>query len=59
MVLLSTENLQLKKGMARKLTDKWAGPFKILKKLSSVAYELELPKTWKIHPVFHISLLKP
>jgi hypothetical protein len=59
MVLLSTENLQLKKGMARKLTDKWAGPFQILKKLSSVAYELELPKTWKIHPVFHISLLKP
>ena len=58
-VLLSTENLGLRPGLARKLTAKWTGPFKVTKKLSDVAYELELPKDWRHHPVFHVSYLKP
>ena len=33
------------------------GPFTIVKVLLSITYELKLPKTWKIHPVFHASLL--
>ena len=24
-----------------------------------MAYELELPEAWKIHPVFHTTLLRP
>ena len=24
-----------------------------------VVYELELPQTWKMHPIFHTSLLQP
>ena len=35
------------------------GPFQIKKKISSVAYELDLPIAWSVHPVFHSSLLKP
>jgi len=35
------------------------GPFKIKKEISSVNYELELPKGMQIHPVFHVSLLEP
>ena len=35
------------------------GPFEIIRKISKVAYELKLPDTWSVHPVFHISLLKP
>ena len=35
------------------------GPFEIIRKISKAAYELKLPDTWSIHPVFHISLLKP
>ena len=35
------------------------GPFFITRRIGPVAYELELPQTWRIHPVFHTSLLRP
>ena len=41
-----------------KLDYKRLGRFKILEKISSHAYKLELPPTMKCHPVFHISLLE-
>src|SRR5712672_361729 len=40
-----------------KLCPKRYGPFTIAKVLSHVAYQLELPPTWKIHNVFHASYL--
>ena len=42
-----------------KLNAKRYGPFKVLKALSPVAYQLELPITWRIHNTFHASLLTP
>ena len=42
-----------------KFATKREGPFKITKVLSSLSYQLEIPKTWKIHLVFHASLLTP
>ena len=42
-----------------KFTTKREGPFKITKVLSSLSYQLEILKSWKIHPVFHTSLLTP
>ena len=42
-----------------KLAPKHYGPFRIIKKISPVAYKLELPPAWTIHPVFHASLLTP
>lgn len=42
-----------------KLDYKRLGPFKVLKKISTHAYKLELPSTMKIHPVFHVSMLEP
>ena len=42
-----------------KFAPKREGPFTITKVLSPIVYPLRLPKTWKIHPVFHASLLSP
>jgi hypothetical protein len=33
--------------------------FKIVAKISNIAYRIQLPATWKIHNVFHASLLTP
>jgi hypothetical protein len=41
-----------------KLHSKYYGPFKILQKVSDLAYKLHLPETATIHPVFHVSQLK-
>ncbi len=42
-----------------KLTPKHLGPFKIIQEISPVAYHLKLPTNWRIHNVFHASLLTP
>ena len=34
------------------------GPFQITEVIGQQAYRLALPEDWKIHPVFHVSLLK-
>ena len=42
-----------------KLAPKRYGPFTITKQINLVTYQLILPTTWQIHPVFHASLLSP
>jgi len=49
----------LKLGYNKKISTKREGPFLIKEKLGPVTYQLELPKTWKIHPTFHVILLSP
>jgi hypothetical protein len=42
----------------QKLSMKYFGPFKIIAKVGTIAYKLQLPSTARIHPVFHVSQLK-
>ena len=43
----------------KKLGLKCYGPFKILKQLLDVVYQVEIPKHWKIHNMFHANLITP
>jgi len=42
-----------------KLDHKMLGPFVVLRKMGSRAYEIELPDRWEIYPVFYVGLLEP
>ncbi|MBW0522882.1 hypothetical protein O181_062597 [Austropuccinia psidii MF-1] len=59
MVWLSLKNIKSTRP-TKTLSERWTGPFPILKKVSTHAYHLKLLSQWKsIHPAFHISLLEP
>jgi hypothetical protein len=48
----------LKKSGAEKLKPIFYGPYRIVRRVGEVSYELELPKGSQIHNVFHVSCLK-
>ncbi len=57
-VWLNIKNFRLPKGLSHKFLGPYAGPFKVLEKKLSNTYKLELPENLRVHPTFHVSLLK-
>ncbi|XP_070006003.1 uncharacterized protein [Nicotiana sylvestris] len=50
------------KSLAKRPNEKlsrYFGPYKIVRKVGPVSYEVQLPQTSKVHPIFHVSLLRP
>lgn len=58
LVLLSTKNLRLAVPK-KKMGARFVGPFRIRDAVGSQAYRLSLPTSYRIHNVFHVSLLEP
>ena len=57
-VMLNAKNIRTKQP-SKKLSPKLYGPFKVLEKKGNRAFKLDISERWKIHPVFHVSLLEP
>ena len=55
-VWLDTRNL--KTNHHKKIAPKREGPFTITDVMGPVTYRINLPESWKIHNVFHASLLR-
>ena len=62
LVYLSTKNLSMPKGQARKLIPKFIGPMVVVgQHAMSNMYMLDLPdqlKACRVHPMFHMGLLQ-
>ncbi|GKD85800.1 hypothetical protein Tco_1356954, partial [Tanacetum coccineum] len=59
MLKVSPWNGVVRFGKRGKLNPRYVGPFKVLEKVGSVAYKLELPQELsRVHNIFHVSNLK-
>jgi hypothetical protein len=57
-VWLNARNLHTNRP-SRKLNNRHHEPFTVIKEVGKYAYQLDLPATMDVHPVFHVSLLEP
>jgi len=56
--MLNANNICTKR-LSKKFAPRISGPSKILDQYGELTFKLKLLEHWKIHPVFHVSLLEP
>ncbi|KAE8691406.1 hypothetical protein F3Y22_tig00110890pilonHSYRG01301 [Hibiscus syriacus] len=59
LVLAKLANVLRHADVHKGLVRRYEGPFRIVKRIGTMAYKLELPPTIQAYPVIHVSLLKP
>ena len=58
-------NIRLHRGyklpslVSRKYAPLFTGPFRVVKRIGRLAYKLDIPTDWKIHPVISVAHLEP
>ncbi len=57
-VWLNSTHIAIKAVGLRKLLAQWLGPFKVTAVISPVNYKLKVPAHYRIHDVFHVSMLR-
>ena len=58
LVMLDAKKIRTKRP-TKKLSPRLYGPFKVLETRGNRAFKLDISPLWKIHPIFHLSLLEP
>lgn len=59
MVKILAEQGKFLRGKDKRLIRKYEGPIRIIKRIGKNAYKVEPPDWMTVHPVFHVSRLKP
>ncbi|XP_057733997.1 uncharacterized protein LOC130949239 [Arachis stenosperma] len=59
MIKLLPQQFKAFRKVHKGLIRKYEGPFEIIGRVGEVAYKVQLPPSMKIHPIFHVSMLKP
>ena len=59
MVKLLPQQFKSLRKVHKGLIRRYEGPFPVIGRVGKVSYRLQLPPKLKIHPVFHVSFLKP
>ncbi|KAL1212155.1 hypothetical protein V5N11_028777 [Cardamine amara subsp. amara] len=58
LVKLLPQQFKIFRSMHKGLIQRYEGPFVVTAKVGKVSYKIDLHNTLKIHPVFHVSMLK-
>ena len=52
-------NIPANKLTGRKYGQQFVGPFRVLERIGKLAYRLEIPGHWQLHPIFTVAQLEP